>query len=75
MFVKENPDRKKNFFHSIDARCFISFRQHMQFNDLNKSTIVEFTEESSDDEDVDNAADSTYTQENLGAYSLWVSRT
>ena len=47
----------------------------MQFNDLNKSTIVEFTEESSDDEDADNAADSTYTQENLGAYSLWVSRT
>ena len=47
----------------------------MQFNDLNKSTIVEFTEESSDDEDVDNAADSTYTQENLGAYCLWVSRT
>ena len=47
----------------------------MQFNDLNKSTIVEFTEESSDDEDADNAADSTYTQENLGAYPLWVSRT
>ena len=39
----------------------------MPYDDLNESTIVEFTEESSDDEDEDNAADRTYTPENLEA--------
>ena len=51
--------------HSIDARCFIFLRQHMPFDDLNESTIVEFTEESSVDENIGNAGDFTYTPENL----------
>ena len=39
----------------------------MPFDDLNESTIVEFTEEPIDDEDIDNAGDFTYTPENLEA--------
>ena len=37
----------------------------MPFDDLNESTIVEFTEESSGDENIGNAGDFTYTPENL----------
>ena len=37
----------------------------MPFDDLNESTIVEFTEESSVDENIGNAGDFTYTPENL----------
>ena len=37
----------------------------MSFDDLNESTIVEFTEESSGDENIGNACDFTYTPENL----------
>ena len=39
----------------------------MPFDNLNESTIVKFIEESSDDEDIDNADDFTYTPENVGA--------
>ena len=39
----------------------------MPFDDLNESAIVWFTEESRDDEDVDNGADFRYTPENLEA--------
>ena len=39
----------------------------MPFDDLNESVIVEFKEESSDDEDKDHAGDFTYTPENLEA--------
>ena len=48
-------------------RCFISIRQRVPFDDLNKSTIVEFTDKPSDDEDIDNAGDFAYTAENLDA--------
>ena len=36
----------------------------MLFDNLNEITIVEFTEKSSDDEDIDNACDFTYSPEN-----------
>ena len=39
----------------------------MPFDYLNESTIVEFTEESSDDENIDNAGNFTNTPENLEA--------
>ena len=39
----------------------------MPFDNLNESTIVKFTEESSDDEDIDNAGNFTYTPDNLEA--------
>ena len=39
----------------------------MPFDDLNESKIVKFTEESSDDEDIDNADDFMYTPENVEA--------
>ena len=57
----------KIFVTVFDVRCFIFSRQHMPFDDLNESTIVEFTEESSDDENIDNAGNFTYTPENLEA--------
>ena len=39
----------------------------MPFDDLNKSAIAEFTEESRDDEDVDDGAYFTNAPEDLGA--------
>ena len=47
---------------------FHFLKEALPLDDLNESTIVEFTEESGDDdEDLANAADFTYTPENLEA--------
>ena len=49
------------------CKVFHFFKTTYPFDDMNESTNVEFTEESSDDEDIVVAVDFTYTPENLEA--------